>query len=121
MDGSMATVSANLSRLAEVRETAVLYAEGTRRHFGKRLHSIRLYGSAARGDWTPDSDIDILVLLDAITSEDSDWLISRAVSLGVLGSGFLIQPVFMSVADFDRLKARERRFAAEVEEEGIDI
>jgi len=121
MDGSTTMVLSNLFRLSEARETAGLYAEEIRRHFDKRLHSIRLYGSAARGDWTPDSDIDILVLLDSVSREDSDWLISRAVSLGILGSGFLIQPIFMSVADFDRLKARERRFAIEVEEQGIGL
>jgi predicted nucleotidyltransferase len=32
--------------------------------FGPRLKGIVLYGSEARGDAEPDSDIDILVLLD---------------------------------------------------------
>ena len=31
--------------------------------FGNRLQSVVLYGSEARGEATPDSDIDILVLL----------------------------------------------------------
>jgi len=33
-------------------------------HYGIRLKSVILYGSAARGDWNEDSDIDLLVLLD---------------------------------------------------------
>lgn len=33
--------------------------------YGSRLHRILLYGSRARGDAEPDSDIDVLVVLNA--------------------------------------------------------
>jgi predicted nucleotidyltransferase len=32
-------------------------------HYGSRLRKLRLYGSHARGEATPESDIDVLVLL----------------------------------------------------------
>jgi len=32
--------------------------------YGEQLRALVLYGSLARGEWTPDSDIDVLVLLD---------------------------------------------------------
>lgn len=32
--------------------------------FGDRLHGVVLYGSQARGDARPDSDVDVLMLLD---------------------------------------------------------
>lgn len=35
--------------------------------FGCRLQGIVLYGSEARGDATPDSDVDVLVLLDQVS------------------------------------------------------
>ena len=47
--------------------TAELLAEVKERltaAFGQRLKGVVLYGSEARGDSEPDSDIDMLVLLD---------------------------------------------------------
>ncbi len=35
------------------------------RQYGKRLKGVILYGSTARGQAAPDSDIDLLVLLEA--------------------------------------------------------
>jgi len=40
--------------------------EDLERIYGKRLRGVYLYGSAARDQLTPDSDIDIAVILDKI-------------------------------------------------------
>jgi predicted nucleotidyltransferase len=106
---------------AGARELAARFAERVRSHFGTRLARVILYGSAARGEWTPESDIDVLVLLDRVMPEDGDWLSLQAVRLGLLDRGLLLQPLYMPEADFERLKARERAFALEVEREGIPL
>jgi len=41
--------------------------------FTKRFHSMVLYGSYARGDALPDSDLDILVVLDSSKDLNLDW------------------------------------------------
>lgn len=41
----------------------------TKKVYGDCLHNVILYGSCARGDFSTDSDIDIMVLLD-IPQED---------------------------------------------------
>jgi len=109
------------AKLERARSAARQYALETREHFKDRLRGLRLYGSAARGDWSPESDIDILVLLDQITGEDEDWLVRRAMDLGLGKSGFIIQPLFMTESDFARLVERERLFAIEVQREGMDL
>lgn len=40
------------------------YIEEIKKIYGVHLRSIILYGSYARGDFRPDSDVDIMILLD---------------------------------------------------------
>ena len=40
-------------------------ADALRRLFGERLVSVKVFGSYAGGEETPDSDVDILVVLEA--------------------------------------------------------
>jgi predicted nucleotidyltransferase len=105
--------------LEAVRELFRAYAELVRKHFGDRTDRIWLYGSAARGDWTTDSDIDVLVLLRNEEEADMEWLVRTAYRIGLAQRHLLLQPVMLTTAEFDRLAARERRFAVEVLREGI--
>ena len=118
MQGSF-DIQAHDVNASEARCIAREYARQVRAHFGERLRSIRLFGSAARGDWTSESDIDVLVLLDEVRGADKDWLIQRALALGVLDRGIVLQPLYMAEDRFTELRERERSFALEVEREGI--
>ena len=108
-------------RIEEVRNLARAFAGEARTHFGERLRDIRLYGSAARGDWQDDSDVDVLVLLDTVKSEDRAWIAERATHLGILDAGILISVVTLTAAAYQELRDRERLFAAEVDREGIAL
>lgn len=48
----------------KIREVMKLFAAEARRIYGSSLKEIILYGSCARGDFSDDSDIDVLVLLN---------------------------------------------------------
>ena len=45
------------------------YAEDVHKIYGEKLRTIILYGSYARGDFRPDSDIDIMILVDLSDDE----------------------------------------------------
>lgn len=47
---------------AAKREIVMSFARKVKRILGKNLKQVILYGSYARGDYTEDSDIDIMVL-----------------------------------------------------------
>jgi uncharacterized protein len=47
------------------------YVGAVRAHYGARLVDILVFGSRARGDARPDSDVDLVVIL-----EDGDWKLS---------------------------------------------
>ena len=40
------------------------YVEAVKKIYGSHVRQIILYGSYARGDFRPDSDVDIMILLD---------------------------------------------------------
>lgn len=46
------------------RQIEAALLEEVRRHYGKRLVSLVIYGSVGRGTMRPDSDIDLLVVAD---------------------------------------------------------
>lgn len=111
----------NSATVELARELAQNYITLVRAHFGNRLRTARMFGSAARGDWSPDSDVDILVLLDVVTASDEDWLVSKAFRMGMMDSGIMLQPIFMTQNEFERLTARERRFALDVQKDGVPL
>ena len=43
-------------------EIASQYTEALKRYFDDRLRAVVLYGSVARGDHTPESDVDLLIV-----------------------------------------------------------
>ena len=106
---------------ARARALARRFQDEVRQEFGNRVRAVRLFVSAARGDWGSDSDIDVMVLIDEVAEKDREWLARGALTLGVLEQGIVLQPTPMAEHEFARLIARERRFAMDVETEGIAL
>jgi predicted nucleotidyltransferase len=79
------------------REAAAALADG----FGERLRSVWLYGSRARGDHQLDSDLDLLVVLDAVGAwrAEHDVADDEIAALS-LERGLVITRVFASELDW---------------------
>ncbi len=87
-------------------------------HFGPRLQALRLYGSWARGEEGPESDVDLLVLIEAMTSADWREAIFLASDVGV-ETNLLLSAHPCDPARYRALVERAQPFFAAVEREGI--
>jgi uncharacterized protein len=65
--------------------------------YGERLKGLYLFGSYARGDARPDSDLDVLIVLDCILSYDAEVdRTSEMVARISLDSGISVSRAFVS-------------------------
>jgi predicted nucleotidyltransferase len=87
-------------------------------HFGQRLVGLTLFGSYARGEAGPDSDIDVAVVLDRIDGHaERVWPMQLSGDL----EGPLLVPIVLSQAELDFLRAREDILAECLDREGIAL
>ena len=104
-----------MTREPLLERVKAMLAEG----FGPRLKAVVLYGSEARGDSGPDSDIDVLVLLDGPLDEPSDsWACIEAVYPLVLESG---RPIHAEPIDAAEYEAGEFPLYENAKREGVSL
>ena len=85
-----------------------------------RLQYLVLFGSRARGDADPDSDMDVLVVVDELTKEVEDY-ISDCAWEACFKHGIVMVPVVFSTDEWDRGPERSSLLAEAIREEGIFI
>lgn len=73
--------------------------------YGERLVQLVLYGSQARGDATPESDIDVLVVLrDSVDEYEEIKHVSQTISdLCLEYDGIYVACIFMSAFQYQTL------------------
>lgn len=84
------------------------------------LEGLYLYGSKARGDFDEQSDLDVIIIVQGLTKELKDKILTKIADLEFEYLSPLSVMV-ISKEDFDNLKKRERRLALDIEKEGISI
>ena len=98
------------------------YVEVVREIYGDRLKSVILYGSYARGDFRPDSDIDIMILADLTEMEIEDF--GRQLSWSTYDFNEEhetdIKPIAKSDAHFKKWQG-VYPFYTNVQQEGVEL
>ena len=100
---------------------AEMASETIVRRFGDLVTDVILYGSVARGESDPDSDIDLLVLTERNASLKVDREIIGTLEPISLASDVVIMPLVMTREMFSRLLEFGYTFAREVVEHGIQL
>ena len=84
------------------------------------LRDLYLFGSRCRNDWRPDSDYDILVLLDHKDKQIIDKLYDAVMDI-LFETGQLISLKIFTISQFNRLRSIPTPFIGQVMKEGIRI
>jgi predicted nucleotidyltransferase len=89
-----------------IRDILKEFREELENLYGKRLKSIILYGSWARGDATEDSDIDLLIVLEGkvIPGKEIDRMIDVITEIN-LKHGVLISVYPVSEEDYSTINS----------------
>lgn len=98
-------------------EIAARARESLQRTYGDRLRGVYLYGSAARDQLTPDSDIDIAIVLDKLTNRYAE--LKRTSKIGSdlsLETSNVVLFLFVDETDFQKGRFSIHRA---IKEEGI--
>ena len=102
---------------ADLKQILAMLRERLAEILGDQLDCVLLYGSRARGAAAPDSDIDVLIVIDGdFDYGDLVQRTSEAVSELSLERDVVISRAFVSKARFDR---EQSPFLLNVRREGV--
>ena len=91
-----------------------------REHFGPRPVSLTLFGSYARGDFGPESDVDVLVLMDTLGNGERREVYDLAEEV-YFSHLIHVAPLVHSTAEFDTIARREYLIASEIARDGVAL
>lgn len=104
----------------EMHNLIELYISEIKKIYGSHLEKVILYGSYARGDYRPDSDVDIMILLDM--SDLALKTYSRKLSYMTfdfnLDNDLNIKPIAKCAAHFNKW-IENYPFYANIHNEGV--
>ncbi|WP_235612807.1 nucleotidyltransferase family protein [Moorella sp. Hama-1] len=114
----MVTMKKNIS--GKIDKAIKEFCELLKQQLGGKLLRTRLFGSVARGTATPESDIDILVVVENEDKLAREIVIEAAVDIN-LKYDVVISPIIMSAARYSGPLFQETFFYKSIQEEGIPL
>ena len=87
-------------------------------HKKLEVSELILFGSRARGDADPDSDLDVLVIVDDLSPELEEYISDCAWEAG-FQNGIVIVPVVFSRNEWENGPERSSLLAEAIKSEGV--
>ena len=115
--------------MSDAKRDAALVAGHARSFYGNSLKSVWLYGSRARGDHRPDSDLDVLLVRDlsddldpiATIEDRTDQPFREFLEDRMEGYSVLFTQIQIHSVEPDQLATWDTMFFRSVREDGIRI
>jgi uncharacterized protein len=112
---------ANLGNLKpHERRALTALVDVLRKRFRSIIHHVMLFGSKARGDSDPESDIDLLIVVD-----EYSWALEKEIGRFATETDYEYKVVLsdhiVSNIRFEEMAARREPFYCNLEREGIDL
>ena len=86
-----------------------------------QVHKIILFGSRARGDADPQSDLDVVVVLDDDVDASARENVSDCAWEAGFVHGIVVVPVVFTRSEWDHGPERQSLFVRAVETEGVPV
>ena len=104
----------------EIRTALGALKEGLKSLLGTSLVKLVLFGSRARGDADPDSDVDVAIIVSGYDAQMKDRMLDVIAAIE-LEQGVPLSTLILSTTEYVRLLERERRIALDIEREGVAL
>jgi predicted nucleotidyltransferase len=102
------------------KKAVATFVREVRKALGKDLVGVTLFGSKVRGDWGPESDIDMLVLL-RIKDYKAEGRVFDILTDVKLATDAYLAPIVYTRREYERSRRLGSPFIANVEKEGIPL
>ncbi len=85
-----------------------------------KVHEVKVFGSRARGDASPESDLDVLVVVDYLDHEIESYISDCAWEAG-FPEDIVIMPIVISLDSLKNSPIRESVFIKNIYREGVTV
>lgn len=86
-----------------------------------KVHKLILFGSRARGDADPDSDMDVVVILEGTVNDEDRESVSDCAWEAGFQHGIVVVPVVFTRSEWETGPERYSLLAQAVESEGVPL
>jgi len=86
-----------------------------------RVHKVILFGSRARGDADPQSDLDVVVVLEGGVEAGAQEYVSDCAWEAGFEHGIVVVPVVFTRGEWEHGPERQSLFVKAVETEGVPV
>jgi predicted nucleotidyltransferase len=102
------------------KKAVATFVRGIRKALGDDLVGVTLFGSKVRGDYGPESDVDLLILLRVKNYKAEDEIFSILVDVE-LATDTVLSPIVYFRRRYERSKRLGSPFIKTVEAEGVAL